>query len=60
MASQPGPRWSDTYVEQTIGTLLRVVFSILAFARQRDPFYVGVTLIVLAVLLYSIVGGYAS
>jgi uncharacterized membrane protein len=31
---------------------------VVAFALQRDRFYVMVTLIVLAVLLYSIVGGY--
>ncbi|MGH7895179.1 MAG: DUF1634 domain-containing protein [Candidatus Binatia bacterium] len=37
----------------------RVAFAVVAFARQRDPFYVGVTLVVFAVLLYSIVGGYA-
>jgi len=36
----------------------RVAFSVIAFALQRDWFYVTVTLIVLAVLLYSIVGGY--
>ena len=36
----------------------RVVFSILAFALQRDRFYVLVTVVVLAILLYSIVGGY--
>ncbi|MDX2169896.1 MAG: DUF1634 domain-containing protein [Deltaproteobacteria bacterium] len=36
----------------------RVAFSVFAFVEQRDPFYVGVTLVVLAVLLYSIVGGY--
>ncbi len=35
----------------------RVALSVVAFARQRDAFYVLVTLIVLAVLLYSIVGG---
>jgi uncharacterized membrane protein len=35
----------------------RVVFSILAFALQRDRTYVIVTLIVLAVLLYSLAGG---
>jgi uncharacterized membrane protein len=34
----------------------RVAFSVVAFALQRDRFYVGVTLVVLAVLLYSIVG----
>lgn len=36
----------------------RVAFSILAFALQRDRLYVGVTVVVLGVLLYSIVGGY--
>jgi uncharacterized membrane protein len=35
----------------------RVAFSVIAFALQRDWCYVTVTLIVLAVLLYSIVGG---
>ena len=35
----------------------RVAFSILAFALQRDRTYVVVTLIVLAVLLYSLTGG---
>jgi uncharacterized membrane protein len=32
----------------------RVVFSVYAFVRQRDSLYVVVTLIVLAVLLYSL------
>jgi uncharacterized membrane protein len=36
----------------------RVAFSIVAFALQRDRLYVAVTLIVLGVLIYSIVGGY--
>jgi len=36
----------------------RVAFSIVAFALQRDRLYVAITLIVLAVLLYSMVGGY--
>ena len=36
----------------------RVLFSVYAFIKQRDPFYVGVTLVVLAVLLTSILGGY--
>jgi uncharacterized membrane protein len=35
----------------------RVAFSILAFALQRDRTYVIITLIVLGVLLYSLVGG---
>lgn len=35
----------------------RVVFSILAFAIQRDWLYVVVTLIVLAVLVFSLAGG---
>jgi uncharacterized membrane protein len=42
-----------------LGTpVARVAFSIVAFALQRDRLYVGVTLIVMGVLLYSIVGGY--
>ena len=36
----------------------RVAFSIFAFALQRDHLYVAVTLVVMGVLLYSIVGGY--
>lgn len=36
----------------------RVAFSVFAFVQQGDRFYVGVTLVVLAVLLYSILGGY--
>jgi uncharacterized membrane protein len=32
----------------------RVIFSVLGFARQRDWTYVGLTLFVLAVLLYSL------
>jgi uncharacterized membrane protein len=38
--------------------IARVAFSVFAFAQQRDRTYVIVTLIVLAVLLYSLVGGY--
>ena len=34
----------------------RVVFSVFAFARQHDLTYVVLTLIVLAVLIYSLVG----
>jgi uncharacterized membrane protein len=34
----------------------RVAFSVFAFARQRDRTYVVVTLIVLSVLLYSLIG----
>jgi uncharacterized membrane protein len=34
--------------------ILRVVFSIIAFAMERDIVYVIVTLIVLAVLVYSL------
>ncbi|MGD1210906.1 MAG: DUF1634 domain-containing protein [Candidatus Acidiferrales bacterium] len=33
----------------------RVAFSVLAFAEQRDWLYVSITLIVLAVLVYSLV-----
>jgi len=35
----------------------RVIFSVYAFARQRDNLYVILTLIVLAVLLYSLFAG---
>lgn len=35
--------------------IARVVFSVVAFARERDTMYVVMTLIVLAVLLYSLV-----
>jgi uncharacterized membrane protein len=41
-----------------IGTpVARVVFSVVAFARQRDYLYVAITLVVLGVLVYSLVGG---
>ena len=36
----------------------RVAFSVIAFLLQRDRLYVAITLVVLAVLLYSMVGGY--
>lgn len=35
----------------------RVIFSVIAFALQRDLTYVIVTSIVLALLLYSLAGG---
>jgi uncharacterized membrane protein len=35
--------------------IARVVFAVYAFARERDWLYVGVTLLVLAVLIYSLV-----
>jgi uncharacterized membrane protein len=35
----------------------RVAFSVFAFERQRDWTYVGITLVVLAVLVYSLTGG---
>lgn len=34
----------------------RVIFSAIAFAIERDAMYVAITLIVLAVLLYSLLG----
>jgi len=37
--------------------IMRVAFSLFAFARQKDRVYVAVTLIVLAVLIYSLVFG---
>ncbi|HXH14091.1 MAG TPA: DUF1634 domain-containing protein [Alphaproteobacteria bacterium] len=36
----------------------RVAVSVFAFVQERDLTYVIVTLIVLAVLLYSLIGGY--
>lgn len=36
--------------------IARVVFSAYAFAHERDRFYVAVSLVVLAVLLYSLIG----
>lgn len=38
--------------------VLRVLFSIFAFAVQRDRLYVLVTLLVFTVLIYSITGGH--
>lgn len=35
----------------------RVALSAVAFARERDGIYVGITLFVLALLLYSFLGG---
>jgi uncharacterized membrane protein len=37
--------------------IVRVAFAVAAFALQRDRVYVMVTLIVLGVLLYSLLGG---
>ncbi len=36
--------------------VVRVAFSIVGFARQRDKAYVLVTMIVLGLLLYSLIG----
>jgi len=38
--------------------IARVVFSVFAFAREGDHMYVAFTLIVLAVLLYSLFGSF--
>lgn len=38
----------------------RVIFSVAAFALQRDHLYVFFTLVVLCVLLYSLLSGYLS
>ena len=55
----------DAYGIIQIGLLLliatpvaRVIFSVFAFILQRDSIYVVVTLIVLTVLIYSILGGH--
>jgi uncharacterized membrane protein len=37
--------------------VMRVAFTVASFLAQRDKVYVGVTLIVLAVLLFSLAGG---
>ncbi|HLK57508.1 MAG TPA: DUF1634 domain-containing protein [Chthonomonadaceae bacterium] len=39
--------------------IARVVFSVYAFIREKDRLYIGVTLLVLAVLIYSLVWGRA-
>lgn len=44
----------------TTTPIARVMFAVVAFARQCDRTYVLVTLIVLAVLLYSLAEGYRS
>jgi uncharacterized membrane protein len=36
----------------------RVAFSVVAFVLERDRMYVGITLLVLAVLLFSLLGGH--
>jgi uncharacterized membrane protein len=36
--------------------IVRVVFSVYAFAKQRDYVYVTITLVVVAILFYSFVG----
>jgi len=38
--------------------IARVVFSVIAFALQRDRTYVAITLVVLGVLLYNLLRGY--
>jgi uncharacterized membrane protein len=37
--------------------VMRVAFTVISFTIQKDRIYVGVTLIVLAVLLFSLAGG---
>jgi uncharacterized membrane protein len=37
--------------------VMRVAFTVISFITQKDKVYVGVTLIVLAVLLFSLAGG---
>jgi uncharacterized membrane protein len=38
--------------------VIRVLFSVLAFAIQGDRLYISITLLVLGILLYGIFGGY--
>lgn len=40
--------------------ILRVAFSLLGFALQRDRIYVGITAVVLAILVYSLLSGHAG
>ena len=40
--------------------ILRVAFSLVAFALQRDGLYVLITTIVLALLLFSLLGGHGG
>ena len=40
--------------------IARVIFSVFAFALERDFLYVAITLIVLAVLLFSILGSFTA
>jgi uncharacterized membrane protein len=37
--------------------IARVLFSVIGFVRQRDWMYVGITVIVLALLTFSLIGG---
>ncbi len=37
--------------------VVRVVFCVVGFARQRDRLYVGVSTLVLAILIYSLMSG---
>ncbi len=37
--------------------VMRVAFTVVCFGLQRDRIYIGVTLIVLAVLIFSLAGG---
>jgi uncharacterized membrane protein len=37
--------------------VMRVAFTVISFTIQRDKVYIGVTLIVLAVLIFSLAGG---
>jgi len=39
--------------------IARVAYSLLAFALEKDRVFVGITLLVLAILLYNLFGSYA-
>jgi len=39
--------------------IARVAFSLLAFALEKDRVFVGITLIVLVILMYNLLGSYA-
>ena len=54
-----GPQYHSTrFADPDCHSCGRVAFSVIAFALERDRLYVGITLIVLAVLLFSLAGGH--
>jgi uncharacterized membrane protein len=68
----PAHIWGEAVALQPLGLIMfglllliatpvvRVIFSVVAFALQRDYLYVLFTLLVLAILLYSLFSGYLT